>query len=60
MGKVESGTVRNGINVRVMPLNACGKIEKVYINDVEVLSAAPGENIKVKLKGIPEDYVQKG
>jgi peptide chain release factor subunit 3 len=60
MGKVESGTVRNGMSIRVMPLNARGKVEKVFINDVEVLSAAPGENIKVKLKGVPEDYVQKG
>jgi len=60
MGKVESGTVKIGQSIRVMPGNARGKVERVYINDVEVGSALPGENIKLKLKGVPEDYVSKG
>ena len=45
MGKVESGTVRNGMYVRVMPGNIRGQVVQVYINDVEVLQALPGENI---------------
>jgi hypothetical protein len=42
MGKVEAGTLRVGANVRVMPGNTRGKVEKVFVNDIEVLQALPG------------------
>jgi translation elongation factor EF-1alpha len=60
MGKVESGTVRVGMGIRVMPVNVRGKVDKIYVNEVEVLQALPGENIKLKVKGITEADVHKG
>ena len=60
MGKVESGTVRGGTPVRIFPANVRSRVEKVYVNDVEVVQALPGENIKLKLKNVSEDYLHKG
>ncbi len=60
MGKVESGTVRVGMNIRVMPVNVRGRVDKIYVNEVEVLQALPGENIKLKLKGVAEADLHKG
>ena len=42
MGKVEAGTLRVGATVRVMPGNTRGQVEKVFIDDVEVMEAPPG------------------
>ncbi len=60
MGKVESGTVRVGMAVRVMPVNVRGRVDKIYVNETEVLQALPGENIKLKLKGVGEADLHKG
>ena len=60
MGKVEAGTVRVGSAVRVMPGNVRGRVDKIYVNEIEVLQALPGENIKLKLKGVGEADLHKG
>lgn len=60
MGKVESGTVREGQEILVMPQGVKARIDKVYINDGEVAVARPGENVKVKIRGCLEDDIQRG
>lgn len=60
MGKVESGTVKEGMDILVMPQNVKAKVDKVLINDVEVSQARPGENVKIKVKGCSEDDVIRG
>ncbi len=60
IGKVESGTVRAGMKVTVMPTRAQYKVDKVWLEEVEVGSARPGENVLVKLKDPSVDDVQKG
>ncbi len=60
MGKVESGTVREGMELCIMPQNTKARVEKVYIDDVEAPMARPGENVKIKVKGCAEDDVIKG
>ena len=60
MGKVEAGTVREGMEIVIMPQNTKARVEKVYIDDIEASFARPGENVKIKIKGCSEDDVLKG
>jgi peptide chain release factor subunit 3 len=60
MGKVESGTIRPGMKVTVMPTKQKYKIDEVYIHDQLVDCARPGENVLVKVNGAKLEDVQKG
>jgi peptide chain release factor subunit 3 len=60
MGKVESGTVREGSKVLIMPQRVEATVDTLYINDAEVRSAKPGENVKLKLKGCRDEDVLRG
>jgi len=60
MGKVESGTVRVGQKVMVMPTRNMYKIEGVWANELPVKCARPGENVLVKVGGAGVEDVQKG
>jgi peptide chain release factor subunit 3 len=60
MGKVESGTVREGQKIALMPLKVEATVDTLYINDAEVKQARPGENVKLKLKGCREEDVLRG
>ncbi|XP_018798395.1 PREDICTED: eukaryotic peptide chain release factor GTP-binding subunit ERF3A isoform X2 [Bactrocera latifrons] len=60
MGKVESGTARKGQNLLVMPNRTQVSVDQLFSDDEEVTSVGPGENIKVKLKGIEEEDVSPG
>ncbi|KAE8884376.1 Eukaryotic peptide chain release factor GTP-binding subunit [Phytophthora fragariae] len=59
MGKVESGTLKTGQKVLLMPTNATAIVNQVYINELPVRTAKPGENVTIRLSsGL--DEVQKG
>ncbi|KAL9187639.1 hypothetical protein ACHAXT_006017 [Thalassiosira profunda] len=60
MGKVESGTVRPGTKVTVMPTRQKYKIDGVWSEETPLASARPGENVLVKVNGANMDDVQKG
>jgi peptide chain release factor subunit 3 len=60
MGKVESGTLRLGQEVLIMPQGLKARVDAVFINDTEVGAAKPGENVKIKLKGVSEDELFRG
>ena len=60
IGKVESGLVRSGMKVTLMPTRMPCKVDKVWSDEVEVSSARPGENVLVKLKDASVDDVLKG
>jgi len=60
MGKVESGVVRPGMKVILMPTRAEFKVDAVWANEDPVSAARPGENILVKLAGANTDDVRKG
>ncbi len=60
MGKVEGGTVKEGMELAIFPQNVKAKVDTLYINDIQVPYAKPGENVKLKLKGCTEDDVQRG
>ena len=60
MGKSESGTVKKGDTLLVMPNKVDVKVAGVYREADEIRSAGPGENLRLRLTGIEEEDVQQG
>jgi len=60
MGKVESGTIRVGNKITLMPTRNKYKVDKLWCEEEEVKFARPGENVLVKLKDCSVDDVLKG
>jgi peptide chain release factor subunit 3 len=60
MGKVESGKIRAGMKVTVMPTRAVYKVDEVYSNEDLVAVARPGENVLVKLNGAKMEDIRRG
>jgi len=60
MGKVESGTIRTGMKINVMPTRTVYKIDGLWSNEEPVSSAKPGENVLIKLNGCRTDDILKG
>ncbi|WRX29270.1 Translation elongation factor EFTu/EF1A, partial [Theobroma cacao] len=67
MGKVESGSVREGDSSLVMPnkdfmhgLRAQVKVLAVYCDENKVRCAGPGESLRVRLSGIEEEDILSG
>ncbi|GAB4827441.1 hypothetical protein Ancab_034325 [Ancistrocladus abbreviatus] len=60
MGKVESGSVREGDTLLVMPNKVHVKVVAVYCDENKVRSAGPGENLRVRLSGIEEEEIMSG
>jgi len=54
-GKVESGKLKKGQNVIVMPNKKPAEILQIYYEDNETQYAVSGDNVRIKLKGIEED-----
>jgi peptide chain release factor subunit 3 len=60
MGKVESGTIRVGQKITLMPTRMQYKIDKLWADEKVIKVAKPGENILIKLKDCSVDDVLKG
>ncbi|KAL4130635.1 hypothetical protein QTP88_008055 [Uroleucon formosanum] len=60
MGKVESGEARKTQTLVLMPNRTTVIVDQLWSDDEEVTSVGPGENIKVKLKGVEEEDVSPG
>ncbi|EER15419.1 eukaryotic peptide chain release factor GTP-binding subunit, putative [Perkinsus marinus ATCC 50983] len=60
MGKIEQGKAQPGQQCMLLPNKTVTEIQSVYIEDDEYKYANPGEDIKLKLKNVDEDQVQKG
>lgn len=60
MGKVESGTIRPGMKVTMMPTRQTYKCDGVWQEETPLSSARPGENVLVKISGANMEDVQKG
>jgi peptide chain release factor subunit 3 len=60
MGKVESGVVRPGMKVTLMPTRTVFKVDAVWSNEDPVAAARPGENVLLKLNGAGTEDVRKG
>jgi peptide chain release factor subunit 3 len=60
MGKVESGVIRPGMKITVMPTGNKYKVDAVWANEKPVTGARPGENVLIKLAGAGLEDVRKG
>jgi len=60
MGKVESGVIRPGMKVTIMPTRNKYKVEAVWANEDPVAGAGPGENVLAKLNGAGVEDIRKG
>jgi len=60
MGKVESGTIRPGMKITLMPTRQQYKVDGVWKDETPLTHARPGENILVKLSGANIEDVHKG
>ena len=59
-GKVESGQLRKGMNVVLMPINRPCEVVGIYDDEDEIDSTQCGDNVKIKLKGVEDEEVQQG
>ncbi|CAI5724972.1 unnamed protein product [Peronospora effusa] len=59
LGKVESGILKTGQKVVLMPTSTSAVVNQVYINELPVRTAKPGENVTIRLSS-GMDEVQKG
>ncbi|XP_021931992.1 eukaryotic peptide chain release factor GTP-binding subunit ERF3A isoform X3 [Zootermopsis nevadensis] len=60
MGKVEAGEAKKGQSLLLMPNRTVVLVDQMWSDDEEVTAVGPGENVKIKLKGIEEDDVSPG
>jgi len=61
LGKVEAGCLRIGQKALIQPTGAEITISNIFINEVSVKTAKPGENVKMQVKGLSQlDEIQKG
>ncbi|KAK3034092.1 hypothetical protein RJ639_034072 [Escallonia herrerae] len=60
MGKVESGSVREGDNLLVMPNKAQVKVLAIFIDEDKVRRAGPGENLRIRISGIEDEDISSG
>ena len=60
-GKIESGSIREGMKLMVMPAKKEVTCAKIYNNeDKEIVLASTGDNIKLIVKGIDPEELRKG
>lgn len=60
LGKVESGSVKRGHQLLLMPNRKPVEVLQLWSDEDEVLSVTSGENVKIKLKGVEEEEVSSG
>uniref|UniRef100_A0A0D9VUZ2 Tr-type G domain-containing protein n=1 Tax=Leersia perrieri TaxID=77586 RepID=A0A0D9VUZ2_9ORYZ len=60
MGKIESGTIREGDSLVVMPNKTNVKVIGISLDEHKVRRAGPAENVRVKLSGIEEEDIMAG
>ena len=59
--QVESGTLKTGDKLVVVPTNLSVQVSTIYINEQAVKTAKPGENVKIRVNGASvADEIQKG
>ena len=60
LGKVESGTLKRGTQLLLMPNRKQVEVLQLWSDEEEVTQIFSGENVKIKLKGIEEEEVSPG
>nr|XP_023677580.1 eukaryotic peptide chain release factor GTP-binding subunit ERF3A-like [Paramormyrops kingsleyae] len=60
LGKLESGSISKAQQLVVMPNRHTVEVLSLLSDDVETEDAGPGENLKLRLKGIEEEEILPG
>ncbi|KAK4405435.1 Eukaryotic peptide chain release factor GTP-binding subunit A [Sesamum angolense] len=60
MGKIESGSVREGDSLLIMPNKVPVKVLGIYCDEDKVRREGPGENLRVRVSGIEEEDIIAG
>ncbi|PON71881.1 Translation elongation factor [Parasponia andersonii] len=60
MGKIESGSTREGDSLLIMPNKAHVKVLAIFCDEDKVKRAGPGENVRIRLSGIEEEDILSG
>ncbi|RID51797.1 hypothetical protein BRARA_H02439 [Brassica rapa] len=60
MGKVESGSIKEGDSLIIMPNKEPVKVVAIYCDEDKVKRAGPGENLRVRITGIEDEDILSG
>jgi elongation factor 1-alpha len=60
VGRVETGVLKPGENVVVMPSGAKGEVKKIEMHHQELPQANPGDNVGFNLKGVDKKDIKRG
>ncbi|CAH8357272.1 unnamed protein product [Eruca vesicaria subsp. sativa] len=60
MGKVESGSIKEGDSLIIMPNKEHVKVVAIYCDEDKVKRAGPGENLRVRITGIEDEDILSG
>ncbi|MEM2175087.1 MAG: elongation factor 1-alpha, partial [Candidatus Micrarchaeia archaeon] len=60
VGRVESGVVKPGDRVVIMPLNKVVEIKSIEMHHQALQQAVPGDNIGFNVKGVERDEINRG
>ncbi|MGI0089019.1 MAG: elongation factor 1-alpha C-terminal domain-related protein, partial [Nitrosopumilaceae archaeon] len=60
VGRVETGTVKAGQKIVVMPSGAVGEIKSIETHHVQMESAEAGDNIGFNLRGVDKKQIKRG
>ncbi|KAL3512201.1 hypothetical protein ACH5RR_024918 [Cinchona calisaya] len=60
MGKVESGSIREGDTLLIMPNKAQIKVVAIFCDEEKVRRAGPGNNLRVRITGVEEEEILTG
>jgi elongation factor 1-alpha len=60
VGRVETGVMKPGDPVVVMPSGAGGEVKKIEMHHQELTEAKPGDNVGFNLKGIDKKDIKRG
>lgn len=60
MGKIESGHIKKGSSVMIMPAKKTAEVLAIFSDESEVQQAYNGDNIRLRLKGVDEEDLQPG
>ncbi|MBN1169935.1 translation elongation factor EF-1 subunit alpha [Candidatus Micrarchaeota archaeon] len=60
VGRVETGVMKPGETVVVMPSGAKGEVKKIEMHHQELSQANPGDNVGFNLKGVDKKDIKRG
>ncbi|ORX91349.1 hypothetical protein K493DRAFT_317330 [Basidiobolus meristosporus CBS 931.73] len=60
VGKIESGKIRKGQSILLMPNKKPAEISAIYSEEDEVELAICGDNVRVRLRGVEEEEISVG